>query len=842
MNVTKTGRVADRGQSLQTHGWQSLGEVTSHHVEDVTLVLDCGASKVRISLERNDIIRVRLAPGGQFKRDHSWAVVPNGIKKPSFGVEEYDEYLELVTPQLRVRIDRSPCRISFFADDESRIAGDDPQKGMCWDGGEIRAYQSLHADDHFFGMGEKHPPLDKRNQTYVNWNHDAAEHEQYSDPLYQTHPFVIVLNRGTAHGIFFDNTHRSSFDFGQTSRTAWSFGADAGELNYYFIPGPKPTDVIHRYASLVGTTPLPPLWALGYQQCRWSYDSAKRVASIAREFRKRKIPCDAIYIDIDYMDGFRSFTWDPKRFGQHEKLLKSLKKDGFKTVVILDPGIKAEPGYKIYDSGIKGDHFLHGEDGTIYVGKVWPGQSVYPDFTRQQTRQWWGDLYKDLLASGVTGIWNDMNEPADFSHNNPDAGDMYADAEGTIPLGVRFDNDGQRTDHREAHNVYGMQMARSTYDGMRRLRPAERPFVLTRAGYSGVQRHAAVWTGDNASTWDQLRMSVPMLLNMSVSGVIFCGADIGGFRSYPTPELYTRWLQLGIFYPLCRSHTAGGKEQDPFSFGKKHEKINRTVIKLRYALLPYIYTEMQHASTSGEPLLRPLFLDYPKMPRVHKIDHEFMFGRQLLVAPVLWETAKNRKFMLPPGQWYGFHDGKPHTGGEEIDIPVNIETIPMFARAGAIIPTRAAAQFVDGKPLTELTLNIFPGIGRGHFYNDDGLSYGFEKGEFLRDEYETSTQEDSTTFRLARRTGSDTFAPGSYVLKFNGIQQAPREVTLKGQMLKPWSAAAAKSKKSAARGSKGSSAKGWCYDKKSRSVHVQLSELRPGDTVELHHKPRSPRS
>jgi alpha-glucosidase len=518
------------------------------------------------------------------------------------------------------------------------------------------------------------------------------------------------------------------------------------------------------------------------------------------------------------MDGFRCFTWHPKRFAKPASLLKELARKGFKTVTIIDPGLKAEPGYGVYDSGLAGDHFLRGEDGEVHVGKVWPGQSVFPDFTNATTRAWWGKLYRELLDAGVTGIWNDMNEPADLGRE-----------EKTLPLSVRFANEGQASDHRECHNVYGMQMARATLEGMESLRANERAFVLTRAGYSGVQRFAAVWTGDNLSSWEQLRMSIPMLLNMGLSGIAFCGADIGGFRGYPSPELFTRWLQLGIFYPLCRVHTAGGREQDPWAFGKKHEKHNRRAIELRYRLLPYLYTEFHHTSQTGLPIMRPLMLDYPTAMNVHRCEHEFMFGRQLFVAPVVQEGATTRKVALPEGEWYDFENGQARVGGGELEIPTELSTIPMFAKAGAIIPLRDAVQFIDDQLLQELTLAIYPGTGTGWFYQDDGRSHDHQRGEFALDEYSVGREADVTTLRLVSRRGTDGFAPESYLLKFMGIFKAPAAVAAAGQPLSQ-----CKNRKTFEK-----SSGGWWYDKAARIVWVRQKGYAAGDGVEILHKVRA---
>lgn len=793
-------------------GWKSIGGITDLRHESNRFLLECGESSVCIVADRAGTIRVRLAPQGVFGRDHSWAVVEDDEPSGPTEVEEFDEWIDFVTESVRVRVQRDPCRISFHTLDDELICQDDPSKGMAWDGEEIACWKSLHAEDHFFGLGEKGMPFDKRGTALVNWNLDAANHGPWSDPLYQTHPIALVLNQGRAYGLFFDNTFRSWFDLGKTSRKAFAFGADAGELNYYFIPGPKPADVLRRYSRLVGAAPLPPRWSLGYQQCRWSYESAKRVRSVAKEFRRRKIPCDTIYIDIDYMDGFRCFTWDKKRFPNPRRLMQGLRRDGFRVVTILDPGIKSEKGYPIYDSGMKEDHFCSGGNGHPYVGRVWPGDTVYPDFTRNETRRWWGEQYRELAGVGVTGFWNDMNEPSDFSQ--PD---------GVCPLSLRHDNEGEPSDHRGIHNVYGMQMARATFEGVRRLRPDERPFVLTRAGYAGVQRYAAVWTGDNRSNWDYLRMSIPMLLNMSMSGLTFCGADIGGFFSVPTAELFTRWLQLGIFYPLCRAHTCGGPEQDPWGYGKKHEKLNRSAIELRYRLLPYLYTEFQFAVQSGLPLFRPLLIDYPDHPKVHECQFEFMFGRQLLVAPVVEKGATTRKVTLPDGDWFDFADGTPRTGGEEIEIPIDMASIPIFVRAGAVLPTKDVVQHVDEKPMLPLVLNVFPGAGGGSYYHDDGISYTHRDGDFVLEQYETTATKQSTTFRMVHRHGRAEHAPASYLLVFHGIQRSPQGVTAANVPL-----TRAKIPQAMGRCSTG-----WYYDKAERQVRVKMRELDSDADIEL---------
>jgi len=815
-------------------GWLGAGAVRSVRRTREGALLECDGAAVRISFERAGIVRVRIARDGEFAPDFSWAVISCEEPVPDVEFRETPDAILLATGGTRVRVDRSPCRVHFLSFEGEEIAGEDLHRGACWAGPDIAAWMTLHGDEHFFGLGEKGPPLDKRGVAIVNWNHDAHAHEPWSDPLYQTHPFVIVSRPTGCHGLFFDNTYRSWFDLGLTSRTAFGFGSDGGELNYYFIPGPTMGDVVRRYARLVGTAPLPPRWALGYQQCRWSYENEKRVTTLAALFRRRRIPCDTIYLDIDYMDGYRCFTWHSKRFPRPAAMTRRLARDGFKIVTIVDPGIKLDPKYSVYRSGLAGDHFATRADGKPYIGKVWPDDSAYPDFLRNETRAWWGEQIRALIDAGVRGIWTDMNEPSDF---------LYLVK--TPPLDIRFDGDAGPCDHRAAHNVYGMEMARATREGALSLHPQERPFVLTRAGYAGVHRYSAVWTGDNASSWDHLRMSIPMQLNMGLSGIGFVGADVGGFRGTASAELFARWLQLGLFSPLFRTHTGGGPEQDPCAYGPRFEKINRRTIETRYRLLPYLYTELKHHSDTGDPVLRPLVLDFPDHVGVADMQTEFMFGRSIFAAPVVAEGEKIRRILLPPGDWYEFHPAgdRPaarHRGalrrdliatvdtGRKVpldaEIPVTLESIPMLVRPGTIIPLQPVQQFTDQTPLTELTLAVFPGAGRGEWYHDDGISFDYRRGAFVLEEYESRSDARTAQLRLARREGQESFSPRDYLLRFEAVERAPASVEVGGVRLRR-----AASVRQVERGRR----PGWVFDARRKAVVVRTARWNADEEVTL---------
>jgi len=454
------------------------------------------------------------------------------------------------------------------------------------------------------------------------------------------------------------------------------------------------------------------------------------VRFIARNFRERKIPADTLWLDIHYLGGYNPFTWDSQRFPDPPGLVRDLEADGFRLVTIVDPHPKKQPGWDVYDSGLAGGHFVKRADGPVYEAPVWPsnaernaGPSVFPDFSQPVAREWWGGLYKRLTDIGVAGIWNDMNEPAVFQAPT-----------WTMPLDVRHDGEGQPTDHREIHYIYGLLMTRATYDGLLRLRPDERPFVLTRATFAGGQRYAALWPGDNQSRWEDLRQSIPMLTGLGLSGMPFVGADIGGFGESPTPELFTRWLQAGLFSPFMRIHTADGTaDQEPWSFGVAYEGYNRRAIELRYELLPHIYNEMERTSTTGIPALRPVFLEFPADSRTWSMDDQFMLGPDLLVAPVLHEARTDRELYLPAGTWFDFWTGRPFQGGQTIRVPVTLSSMPVFVREGAFVIRQPVVQHTGEMSGQALRVDVYPAASsEASLYEDDGVSFDYQRGGYLR--------------------------------------------------------------------------------------------------------------
>jgi alpha-glucosidase len=772
------------GAVTHAQGWQHLGKVQRVEKLQDGVELTSGAAKVRITAFNEGVFRVRLAPTGVFAKDSSWAVIVSP-EPPVLKIEENQKEIRIITSRLIATIQKSPLLINFAEPAGSVLLADEPTLPMAWNGPRIHVWKKMPQDENYFGLGDKPGPMNRRNRSFTNWNTDAFGWQESTDPIYKTIPFFIGLMKGVAYGLFFDNTYRSSFDFGKESPDYFSFGAEGGELNYYFFAGPEPKKIIEQYSALTGRTPLPPFWTLGYQQCRYSYYPEARVREIAQLLRSKKISADTIYLDIDYQEGYAPFTINRQYFPDFEKMIADLREQGFHIITITDLHIKRFPnrGYAPFDSGIKNDVFVKNPDGSVYVGPVWPGESVFPDFTLTRVRDWWGNLYKDFSAMGVSGFWNDMNEPAVFRYPGK-----------TMPLDVvhRLD-DGTTLDHRAIHNVFGMQNARATYEGLRKLQPDERPFVLTRAAFAGAQRYAATWTGDNLATWNHLSMSTPTLLSMGVSGYPLVGDDIGGFGSSPPADLLTRWYEVGAFNPIYRNHAAKGTaDHEPWANGPEHEAIRKKYIEMRYRLLPYIYTLTEETTRTGLPMMRPVFLEYPQSQEFYGDDHDFLFGPDLFVSPVVSETIDAQGIALPPGEWFDFWTSEKHTAQDKINLHPRLDELPLYVRAGAILPMQPVVQSTSETPDGPLQLRAYLPTStsstdcRGSLYQDDGHTFAYQKGEFLRVNYSCRVLPGSVT--LTSNVEKNAFQPWwkNAELTLYGAASLPKDVRVGSEVTHEW--------------------------------------------------------
>ncbi len=642
-----------------------------------------------------------------------------------------DQELMISSSALTVEV-KNPFRL-IFKDVTGKVINEDylpsiEEKSDIVNVKSVSVCKKLNSDEHFYGFGEKTGFLDKAGEEMEMWCSDIPEpHVPSIHALYKSIPFFVGFNRGEAYGIFFDNTYKTYFDMGKSSPEYYSFAADGGNLDYYFIYGPEIKEVMQNYTYLTGRMNLPPLWVLGYQQCRWSYCPDSQVKEIATMMREQEIPCDVIYLDIDYMDGFRVFTWDEEKFSNPTKMLTELGEMGFKVVTIVDPGVKKDSGYSVYREALQKGYYVRDKDGIPYVGKVWPGDCIFPDFTAEEVRDWWGSLHKSLLDAGVAGIWNDMNEPAIFTIPSED---REPEEVKTMPLTNLHQNDGRQATHDEMHNVYGLMMSKATYQGLSKL-SQKRPFVLTRAAYAGIQKYSALWTGDNHSFWDHLEMSLPMCMNLGMSGVAFVGTDVGGFQYDCTPELLSRWVQVGCFTPFFRNHSSKGtKDQEPWAFDMETKEINRKYIRLRYKLMPYIYNVFVEASRSGLPIMRPLVLEYPNDPEVYQIYDQFMFGSSLLVAPVITPGTNYRHIYLPAGEWYDYFTGDKYMGEQHMVFFAPLDVLPLFVKAGSVIPNYEPVNYIGEKKMENLYLEIYPGNGEYEYYEDDGETMAYLHGEY----------------------------------------------------------------------------------------------------------------
>ncbi|MCQ4086727.1 glycoside hydrolase family 31 protein [Saccharibacillus sp. JS10] len=676
----------------------------------------------------------------------SRAVEPNALafEECEYRVSEREGHLEIATEQLTVRaydhfyvdvydasgtplcLDHRGERNPFQRRGNTSIAEDEGHTAMKTSNKHtIEVLKSMEGEEKFYGLGDKTGPLNKKGYEYEMWNtDDPSPHVESHKALYKSIPFFITLKERAAYGLFFDNPFKTFFDLGKENSDYYYFGADGGNLDYYFIHGPSVKDVVIRYTALTGRTPLPQLWTLGAHQSRWSYAPESRVLEIAEKFREHDLPLDAIHLDIDYMDGYRVFTWDNERFPDPVALSARLQDMGIRLITIIDPGVKKDQGYAVYDEGLEKGYFATDTDGITYVNKVWPGDSVYPDFSDEPVRKWWASLQKTMLDTGVAGIWNDMNEPASFN--------------GPLPDDVQFKNDGRPTDHREIHNVYGHLMSKATFDGLLQT-TGKRPFVITRAVYAGTQKYSTVWTGDNQSFWEHLRMSIPQLTNLGLSGFAFSGCDVGGFSHDATPELLVRWVQVGAFSPLFRNHTAiGTRDQEPWAYDEDTLNAYRQAMKLRYRILPYLYDLMREAEQTGLAPMRPLVLEYPEDSAVHELDDQFLFGSQLLVAPIVEQGKRNRAVYLPEGTWIDDRTGEKIEGGKTIVAEAPLDVCPIYVRAGTLLPAYPDRRYVGERKIEELLLYVYPGDGEYTHFEDDGESYDYRDGGY--NEYKFSQQ------------------------------------------------------------------------------------------------------
>lgn len=685
---------------------QSINFATDNAFGEVTVY---SPSVVRIRLDKKPLAK-----------DFSYAVIAQP-QKTSVKISEDINEIILITDSVKTIIKKKPFSVAFFTIDGRLINQDEQGLPNSWVAEEVTAYKQMQEGERFVGLGEKTGNLDRRGNGYTNWNYDAFGYATGQDPLYSSIPFYIGIHGNLNYGIFLDNTYQTDFNFGASNNRFSSFSAQGGELNYYFIYHKNLADIVKSYTALTGRMKMPPLWSLGYQQNRYSYYPETEVMRIAQTLREKKIPADGITLDIHYMDQYKLFTWDKQRFSNPLVMNNKLKDMGFKTTVIVDPGIKVEKGYEAYEDGVKQNVFVKYPDSSDFTAQVWPGWCHFPDFTSPLGRSWWHEKIKFFANTGVDGIWNDMNEIASWGQK--------------MPSNIIFNYDGALASHKQAHNVYGMQMARASFDGMIKT-TNKRLFNLTRAGYAGLQRYTAIWTGDNRSEEDHMLLGVRLLNSLGLSGVAFTGMDIGGFTGNPSVSLYARWIQIGAFNPYFRNHAAvNTKSSEPWTYGEEVTEISRNFINLRYRFLPYLYSTFNEATENGMPVVRSLALENTHEPRVYdgKFQNQFMFGQAFLVAP-FESTKEYGAVFFPKGNWYNLYNDEPQAGESEKIFRLSLQQLPVFVKGGSIVPMQSLVQTTAEKPTDTLVLHVYKGSQNNTFvyYEDDGETYNYEKGDYYR--------------------------------------------------------------------------------------------------------------
>jgi alpha-glucosidase len=770
-------------------GYEPLGagELLNH--DDRGLRLRSGAATVEVTALAPNLFRVGMFPGGRTPRYRTEGIAKEDWETVEISMQESEREITLSTTAATAHVALDPLRIRFTDGSGRGFAADDERLGMGPVvtpgadvfseplGSPVRLYKRREAGERYFGCGERTSGLEKTGSYQVFYNVDPPiGHTAAFNNLYASVPFTLSMKNGKAHGLFFDNTHRLEFDLALESEDRAYYGAEGGDVVYYVFCGPTPAEVLDRYTELTGRTPLPPMWALGNQQSRYSYMDEAEVRDVARNFRKKEIPCDVIYLDIHYMDGYRVFTWDEKRFPDPEGLISDLREQGFRVVTIVDPGVKIDEDYPVYLEGRGRGLFCKTQEGEEYHNVVWPGLCAFPDFTSPETRGWWGENHKVLTDAGVSGIWCDMNEPA-----------LFVPQQSTMPDGVVHPGGpgGEPRLHAQIHNTYGSLMARSAREGLLKLRPDERPFVITRAGYAGLQRHAMQWTGDNSSWWEHLWMGMPQLQNLGLSGIAWAGVDVGGFWGDTTGELLARWTEFGVFQPFCRNHSAlGTRSQEPWAFGEPYESVCRGMIRLRQRLLPYLYTLFEECHRTGAPILRPLLFEYPADETTYTADDEFLLGKALLIAPISRPGIEHRHVYLPEGAWFHFWSGERIEGPAHVLAHAPLGRPALYLKANAPLPMGPDANHTGEGPTGPLTVLIHPSAnaepGALTFYEDAGNGFGHENGEYARRDISCEATDERVTVRFGEREGSFVSRRETILVELRGVGST-RSVLVNGE-------------------------------------------------------------
>lgn len=689
-------------------------------------------SKLSLTMNSNSVIKIWFDKSGKFTRSNpSFAVVNEKLENiGDISVNEEPSAYEIFTTKLRIRINKNPMQLQIFDKYQKLIYSDFKDQGQVSDGKSVKAYKVLRSDEQFFGLGEKTGPLNRRGRNYKMWNSDRPCYSATEDPIAKSIPFFMSSYR---YGIFLDNTYKTEFKFGTESQDYYSFEAPDGAFVYYFIYGKDYKDIHQQYINLTGQPIMPPKWALGFAQSRGLYTKENQALEVASEFRKRKIPIDIIYQDIGWTQNLQDFEWRKGNYTNPKAMLKKLKDDGFKMIVSQDPVI-SQKGNKQWTEADKLGYFVKDVRTNKSYDMPWPwgGNCGVVDFTIPEVADWWGKYQQKPLDDGISGFWTDMGEPAWSNEEDTDRLNMMH------RIGM----------HDEIHNVYGLTWDKVVKEQFEKRNPNKRIFQMTRSAYAGLQRYTFGWTNDSGNGndvlegWAQMENQVAVGISAGLGGIPFWTTDISGYcgdiTDYPAmAELYTRWMQFGIFCPLSRAHHEGDNAVEPWMFGEVAEKNTKAAIELKYQLFPYLYTYSRKAHDTGLPITRGLFMEYPNDAEAAKIDNQFIFGEELLVAPVLKKGERVKRVYLPDGEWIDFNDKKTeYLGGQTVPYKAPLNTIPIFVRKASIVPMMPVMQYIHEKKDYPVIFHIFPNYEDEKtsfsLYEDDGENQDYLKDIFSR--------------------------------------------------------------------------------------------------------------
>ncbi len=616
----------------------------------------------------------------------------------------------------------------------------------------------MDEDDIVYGLGEANRGINKRGYCYISDCADDPEHTEDKRSLYAAHNFIVIAGKET-FGLFFDYPSTLTFDIGYTKMDTLRISCDTADLNLYVIEGETPYEIVKQFRKMIGRSYIPPKFAFGFGQSRWGYETKEDFREVLQGYRENQIPLDMIYMDIDYMQDFKDFSLNEKEFSDFPAFVQEMKENRIRLIPIIDAGVKIEDGYSVYEEGVAGNYFCQREDGSNFVGAVWPGPVHYPDFLKEEARKWFGDQYRFLTEQGIEGFWNDMNEPSIFyseesmKETKTLLKELAEDDSKDLPVWVlmgklgslanshedykRFyhDIDGEKVCHENVHNLYGYYMTRAAGEAFERIDPNKRFLMFSRSSYIGMHRYGGIWTGDNKSWWSHLLLNLKMLPSLNMCGFLYTGADLGGFGADTTEDLLMRWLALGVFTPLMRNHAAKGtRKQECYQF--EHIKDFRSLIEVRYRLIPYLYSEYMKAALKDDLYFKPLAFVYPNDAQAVRIEDQMMLGNEIMIAPVYTQNAKGRVVYLPEEMKFvkfranGVITEKTLGKGYHF-VEVALNEVPLFIRKGKCIPVAAPAETVD--ELNEDTIELIGYEGASYeFYTDDGVGKDYENPEHYK--------------------------------------------------------------------------------------------------------------